>query len=102
MKVGYWLIRSGVPEVARLVHLRLDILEQVVWRIAGREATPVCDSGDFRSDVLRDLADARQCRIEATLCEVRFGHELRERVRCGGDRHQKIMGWLLSRIDRPS
>ena len=63
---------SRVVDVARLVHLRLDVSEQVLGRLSRREAALVRDPRDFRGDVRRDLADARQRRIEAALREVRL------------------------------
>src|SRR4051794_7121305 len=72
---------SRVTAVAGLVHLRLNEFEQVVWRLPRRDAALIRDPCDFSSDVGRDFADAWQSRIEATLREVCFSHELRERVR---------------------
>ena len=69
--------------IARVVHLRLDVGEQVLRRWPDRKTALVSDFGNRRGDVGRDLADSRQRRIQAALLDVRFTHEIGQRVRGG-------------------
>src|SRR5438552_19127385 len=67
----------------RVVHMRLNVCHQIVWHRPNRKTAPVRNLGDSRSDVSRDLADPRQCGIEAPLLDISYAHQLRQHMRRG-------------------
>src|ERR1700730_4737731 len=72
---------SYVLGIARLIHVGLDVRQNLVRRLSCRKPSIVRNLRDLRSNVGRDLADSGQRRVQATPIEIRLAHELRERVR---------------------
>ena len=62
--------------VTRIEHLRFDVTQQIAWCFPTCQPTLVSNISDGRSDVRRDLADTRQCRIETALLDVFVADEL--------------------------
>src|SRR5712692_4549499 len=78
-----------IASIMRVVHLRLNVADEIVRELAGRKTALVSDAGDGCGDVSGNFSNPRQSRIEAALLDVGFADELRQYA---GGRHEHLVG----------